>query len=87
MATPLYSGDIDKKVRVVVAGPEPGYVATPIIFVVLAECLLEGVASMPRGVLTPAVAFFDNETVIDRLRAAGIDFSLCSSGRICSVYE
>ncbi len=68
---------MDKHVHVVVSGPEPGYVATPIIFVTLALCLLDERESMPRGgVLTPASAYYNSSTVIDRLRAAGIAFDV-----------
>lgn len=65
-------GRVDKTLRAVVAGPEPGYVATPIIFVRLAECLLAEHASMPPGVHTPAAAFYDSPSVFDRLTSAGI---------------
>ena len=33
--------DISTSMRVQVSGPEPGYVATPMIFIALARCLLE----------------------------------------------
>ena len=61
------------------AGPEPGYVATSVMFVTLARCLLEEEAGMPRGVLTPGVAFYDSTTIIDRLSAAGVKFTVVES--------
>ena len=69
------AGVLNKRVTVTVAGPEPGYVATSIMFVTLARCLLEEEANMPRGVLTPGVAFYDSATIVDRLSAAGVKFT------------
>jgi hypothetical protein len=92
-----------------VTGPEPGYVATPIIFVELgawvcllflrlclclfvnltytllsqrtARCLLEQRAALPPqiqgGVFTPGAVFYSDPTrLIERLRAAGVDFAV-----------
>lgn len=68
-----------------VTGPEPGYVATPIIFVELARCLLEQRASLPPplqgGVFTPGAVFYSEPTrLIERLRAAGVDFAVVQQG-------
>lgn len=70
------AGRIDRHVEAEVRGPEPGYVATPIIFAALAQCLLAERATVPRGVLTPGAAFYDSETVFDRLSRAGISFKV-----------
>lgn len=65
-----------KVVRVVIEGPEPGYVATPIFLVALANCLRVERADMPAGgVVTPAAAFHDSESIFKRLNAAGIKIS------------
>ena len=56
-------------------GPEPGYIATSRMFVTLAGCLLEEEMNMPRGVLTPGVAFYDSPSIIERLFSAGIKFT------------
>ena len=66
-----------------VSGPEPGYVATPIIFTVLALTLLEEFGQvnsklepcLPEGgVFTPGAAFFNSESVMEKLNDAGIMF-------------
>lgn len=63
-----------------VTGPEPGYVATPIIFTVLARTLLEEYCVdgiMPKGgVFTPAAAFRNSPTVFKSLQNAQIEFTL-----------
>ncbi|TDL18012.1 hypothetical protein BD410DRAFT_793699 [Rickenella mellea] len=41
------------------AGPEPGYVATPILFIHCADTMLRYRDKVKKGVLTPAVAFHD----------------------------
>ena len=65
--------DKKKVVRVVIEGPEPGYVATPMMLITLAECLSEERNSMPvGGVLTPASAFYDSNTIFKRLNDTGI---------------
>lgn len=65
--------DEKKVVKVVIEGPEPGYVATPVLLITLAKCLLEERADMPiGGVLTPASAFYDSETIFKRLNESGI---------------
>ena len=60
-----------------VSGPEPGYAATSIMFVELARCLLEDRASLPvrGGVFTPGAVFY-NSSLITRLKAAGIQFTV-----------
>lgn len=117
----------DKVVITRVTGPEPGYVATPIIFVemgawaivcgwvdrydygtgclqpphhcknlipltppptprTLARCLLEQRATLPPpiqagGVFTPGAIFYsDPMPLINRLRAAGVDFAVVQQG-------
>lgn len=59
-----------------VRGPEPGYVATPIIVSQCALTLLDERAKIKqRGVLTTATAFRDT-SLIERLDGAGIKFEL-----------
>jgi len=71
----------DKYVKIVVSGPEPGYVATPIIFVTLAINVLEDRGSLPSGgVLTPASAFCNCPSIYDRLREVGIEFKVIYDG-------
>lgn len=66
----------DKFVVAHVSGPEPGYVATPIIFVTLALAVLKERDSMPAGgVLTPAAAFYDVLNIFEMLNQAGVKFS------------
>ena len=68
--------DEKKVVKVVVEGPEPGYVATPMMLVALATCLREERADMPiGGVLTPASAFYASNTIFQRLNDCGIKIS------------
>lgn len=66
-------------------GPEPGYVATPIIFFELAFTLLDeydkintnGIRCIPEGgVYTPGAAFYDSESIYKNLNNAGIKFSI-----------
>ena len=63
-----------------VCGPEPGYVATPIIFLQVAECMLEerDKLTRPGGVFTPG-ALFVSSTLIDRLQSVGIRFEETSN--------
>lgn len=63
-----------------VSGPEPGYVATPIIFIVVAKTLIaeygcSGVGIPRGGVYTPAAAFRNSPTIIQSLVDAGIAFN------------
>ena len=78
------SGDTTS-MRVRVSGPEPGYVATPKIFVALARCLLDeyglegddSTHSLPRGgVLTPQAVFAYSLTIFDRLAEAELVFEV-----------
>ena len=72
------SAEDTMEMKACVSGPEPGYVATPIIFIVLAKTLLSEYASgsMPKGgVLTPAAAFRNSPTIIGSLNEAGITFT------------
>ena len=67
----------DRKVTVKVAGPEPGYVATPIFMV---QCGLIAVKEMNKlpgtgGVFTTASAF-SNTTIFERLQNRGIVFKV-----------
>ncbi|KAG0327678.1 hypothetical protein BG004_002714 [Podila humilis] len=57
-----------------VSGPEPGYVATPKMVVQACYTLLLEQDKVPRGVLTPAVAFGKTD-LIKRLEEQGIVFS------------
>jgi len=70
----------DKLVHIKVSGPEPGYVATPIIFVTLALDLLAETDRdlMPKGgVFTPGAAFFKKlDGLINKLNSAGINFDI-----------
>jgi hypothetical protein len=67
----------DRRVHTVISGPEPGYVATPAIFVALAMSLSDQRTLMPQGgVMTPAAAWVDVPDIFDRLRAAGVGFRL-----------
>ncbi|KAJ3117416.1 hypothetical protein HDU96_006797 [Phlyctochytrium bullatum] len=65
-----------------VAGPEPGYVATPIAVVASAYTILEDrdkkQRDVPPGVLTPASAFAATD-LIARLDSQGIKFSVVST--------
>ena len=64
----------DLEVRTTVTGPEPGYVATPIIFLAVAECLLEERNDLAKGgVFTPG-GLFSNSSLIDRLNEVGVKF-------------
>uniref|UniRef100_A0A4W4FWA2 Saccharopine dehydrogenase-like oxidoreductase n=1 Tax=Electrophorus electricus TaxID=8005 RepID=A0A4W4FWA2_ELEEL len=69
-------GKPNAKIRTLVQGPEPGYVATPIAMVQAAITMLNEPNSLPKkgGVYTPGAAFA-NTTIIDRLNNHGIQFS------------
>uniref|UniRef100_A0A8C5GNJ7 Saccharopine dehydrogenase-like oxidoreductase n=1 Tax=Gouania willdenowi TaxID=441366 RepID=A0A8C5GNJ7_GOUWI len=70
-------GNPNGKIRVLVQGPEPGYVATPIAMVQAALTMLNEPSSLPKkgGVYTPGAAFAKT-TLIDRLNKHGIQFSV-----------
>lgn len=68
-----------------VEGPEPGYVATPIIFIEVALTLLDeynkinskGVRCIPEGgVYTPGAVFYDSESIYNNLNNVGIKFKV-----------
>ncbi|RCI05601.1 hypothetical protein CU098_013000 [Rhizopus stolonifer] len=61
----------NKTIKVVVRGPELGYVATPRIVVQCAMAILNHSESVPHGVLTPSTAFWHTD-LIERLRFVGI---------------
>lgn len=63
----------DMEVVTRVSGPEAGYVATPIMFVASALCVLKKEVSASGGVLTTAGAFRDT-SLISLLQAEGIKF-------------
>ncbi len=65
----------DRKITVKVAGPEPGYVATPIILIQCALTLLRDGDKLPStgGVFSSAAAFADTD-LIKRLQDNGIVF-------------
>ena len=68
----------NRRVVVEVSGPEPGYVATPAIFLAVAQCLLEERSSLPHGgVFTPG-AVFHQSSLVDRLKLAGLSFEVVS---------
>uniref|UniRef100_A0A8C5GNI9 Saccharopine dehydrogenase-like oxidoreductase n=1 Tax=Gouania willdenowi TaxID=441366 RepID=A0A8C5GNI9_GOUWI len=73
-------GNPNGKIRVLVQGPEPGYVATPIAMVQAALTMLNEPSSLPKkgGVYTPGAAFAKT-TLIDRLNKHGIQFSVMYS--------
>ncbi len=72
----------DKKVKVMISGPEPGYVATPAIFIALTLLLIENINSekFPKGgVMTPSSAFYDLPEVFDKLKNAGLKIEFMDS--------
>lgn len=74
----------DLEVVTSVSGPEPGYIATPKIFVTLSECLFDEWESMPSkgGVFTPA-GLFAHTRLIEKLDKVGIKFSVESRQDKC----
>ena len=74
--------------RVKVSGPEPGYVATPRIFIALARCLLkeydvsgrevgDQASQLPRGgVLTPQAVFAASPSIFELLSDAELMFEV-----------
>eukprot|EP00603_Paraphysomonas_imperforata_P012700 CAMPEP_0114457414 /NCGR_PEP_ID=MMETSP0104-20121206/4150_1 /TAXON_ID=37642 ORGANISM="Paraphysomonas imperforata, Strain PA2" /NCGR_SAMPLE_ID=MMETSP0104 /ASSEMBLY_ACC=CAM_ASM_000202 /LENGTH=438 /DNA_ID=CAMNT_0001629959 /DNA_START=23 /DNA_END=1340 /DNA_ORIENTATION=+ len=81
-------GEDATSMRVKVSGPEPGYVATPMIFIALARCLLkeydcsgQGAGSqkspLPRGgVLTPQAVFAASPNIFELLNDAELMFEV-----------
>ncbi|KAI9216950.1 Saccharopine dehydrogenase-domain-containing protein [Blastocladiella britannica] len=74
---------LDSELITKVSGPEPGYVATPIFLLAGAVTILleKDGSTIPSGVLTPASAFF-RTSIIQRLKDAGIEFSVVSKRRL-----
>ncbi|KAM6271503.1 saccharopine dehydrogenase-like oxidoreductase [Spheniscus humboldti] len=77
------NGKPNVKICTEVKGPEPGYVATPIVMVQAAVSLLEDAASLPKrgGVYSPGAAFFKTK-LIDRLNKCGVEFSVISKPEV-----
>lgn len=75
-STLFIAKDDAKTVKTRVSGPEPGYVATPIIFIVLAKLLLACRDEMSSGVLTPGAAFGHLPSVFDKLNEVGVKFEV-----------
>ncbi|KAI8800465.1 Saccharopine dehydrogenase-domain-containing protein [Cladochytrium replicatum] len=69
--------DPELEIVATVAGPEVGYVATPLCIIASAYILLEEKSKglIPAGVHSPASAFGDTG-IIDRLNGYGVDFSV-----------
>ncbi|KIJ45043.1 hypothetical protein M422DRAFT_251242 [Sphaerobolus stellatus SS14] len=67
-----------------IAGPEAGYVATPIIFLEVASVLLRKRDDFKKGVLTPAVAFghLDIPAPVTREGEGGVMNALQRDGRV-----
>lgn len=74
---PGTSAPPNKEIKVVVRGPEGGYVATPRIVVQCALAILNNKQEgyVPNGVLTPSTAFWETD-LIDRLRYVGITYDV-----------
>eukprot|EP00752_Nemacystus_decipiens_P018474 g16564.t1 len=70
-------GEPDMTVVTRIRSPEPGYVATPIIFLAVARCLLEERAELPvgGGVHTPGSVLV-NSSLIERLGKDGVVFEV-----------
>lgn len=74
--------DDDARCVVRVSGPEPGYVATPLLLLAAAFELLERAEKVPAagGVLTPAAAFRGpRSTLRTRLESLGVRFEVIES--------
>lgn len=71
--TPGHSVPPNKTIKVVVRGPELGYVATPRLVVQAAFAILNNKDQgyVPNGVLTPSTAFWETD-LLDKLRFVGI---------------
>ena len=75
----------ETSMRARVSGPEPGYVATPMIFIALARCFLSEYdfdsnnckEVLPSGgVLTPQAVFTKSPTIFDFLKESEIMFEI-----------
>ncbi|NXC77285.1 SCPDL oxidoreductase, partial [Anhinga anhinga] len=77
------NGKPNVKICTEVKGPEPGYVATPILMVQAAVSLLEDAACLPKqgGVYSPGAAFSKTK-LIDRLNKHGVEFSVISKPEV-----
>ncbi|KFV42131.1 Saccharopine dehydrogenase-like oxidoreductase, partial [Gavia stellata] len=77
------NGKPNVKICTEVKGPEPGYVATPIVMVQAAVSVLEDAASLPKqgGVYSPGAAFSKTK-LIDRLNKRGVEFSVISKPEV-----
>ncbi|KAI8150114.1 saccharopine dehydrogenase [Fennellomyces sp. T-0311] len=71
----ILAGEPDCAAKVIIRGPELGYIATPRMVLQCAFTLLNGKSSdqVPLGVLTPSVAFW-NTDLLKRLETVGITF-------------
>ncbi|KAI7899559.1 uncharacterized protein BX663DRAFT_183375 [Cokeromyces recurvatus] len=78
--TPGYNVPPNRCIKVVVRGPESGYVATPRIVLQCAMAILnnKNKGFVPNGVLTPATAFWETD-LIEKLRYVGITFDISNS--------
>ena len=72
-----------KEILTTVKGPEPGYVATPIMFHEVGKCLLEErqnipiLKKCPGGIFTPGALFgYPESTLINRLQKVGVKFEV-----------
>jgi short subunit dehydrogenase-like uncharacterized protein len=64
-----------------VSGPEPGYVATPFIYLAVTQTVLQERDTLPcatGGVFSPGAALWGSG-ILDRLRSAGVAFDVISS--------
>jgi short subunit dehydrogenase-like uncharacterized protein len=69
----------DIRIQAEFRGPEPGYVATPILVLESAMVILEEFDRISSfGVLTPGAAF-QNTSMVDRLRKHGVSFEIKNS--------
>jgi len=67
-----------------ISGPEPGYIATPIIFLEVASVLLRKRSEFKNGVLTPTVAFghLDRPVLVTGEGEGGVMNALQRDGRV-----
>jgi short subunit dehydrogenase-like uncharacterized protein len=71
-----------------VSGPEPGYVATPFIYLAVTQTVLQERDSLPcaaGGVFSPGAALWGSG-ILDRLRSAGVAFDVISSSDSSSAH-
>jgi short subunit dehydrogenase-like uncharacterized protein len=64
-----------------VSGPEPGYIATPLMFLAVTQTVLQerdSLACAAGGVFSPGAALWGSG-ILDRLRSAGIAFDVIST--------